>query len=130
MKCSVPEDDLGIVKAICISTEKGTAKTEVDSAEFVVQYGIKGDAHAGSSNRQVSLLSLQKIEEFRKHYTPGCIKDKGNKPKGEDHDGGKTEKPVCAHAGTDGYPQKYGYYVGQFVLRALGKPFQNAAFPQ
>ena len=51
--------------AICISSEKGTAKHEVEQAELVVQHGLKGDAHAGDWDRQVSLLSLQKIEEFR-----------------------------------------------------------------
>ena len=56
---------MGIIKAICISSEKGTAKTDTGCAELVVQHGIKGDAHAGQGHRQVSLLSLQKIETFR-----------------------------------------------------------------
>jgi MOSC domain-containing protein YiiM len=37
----------------------------VDRAEFAVDHGLKGDAHAGKWHRQVSLLSLQKIDEFR-----------------------------------------------------------------
>ena len=56
---------MGIIKAICISSEKGTAKHEVEQAEVIMQHGLKGDAHAGEGNRQVSLLSLQKIDEFR-----------------------------------------------------------------
>ena len=51
--------------AVCLSSEKGTAKHNAGKAEFTAGYGIEGDAHAGSWHRQVSLLSAQKIEEFR-----------------------------------------------------------------
>ena len=53
------------VMAICTSPEKGTAKHNVGKAEFAVNHGIKGDAHAGPWHRQVSLLSHDKIENFR-----------------------------------------------------------------
>jgi TatD DNase family protein len=53
------------ILAVCTSPEKGTAKRNVGRAEFVADHGLKGDAHAGSWHRQVSLLSHQKIEEFR-----------------------------------------------------------------
>jgi len=56
---------MGIVQAVCISAEKGTEKKDIGQGELVQQYGLKGDAHAGNGHRQVSLLSLQKIEEFR-----------------------------------------------------------------
>jgi len=56
---------LGTVRAVCLSAEKGRAKQDVGKAELVLQHGLKGDAHAGSWHRQVSLLSLQKIEAFR-----------------------------------------------------------------
>jgi TatD DNase family protein len=56
---------MGTVKAVCISAEKGTAKRNVGQAELVENHGLKGDAHAGSWHRQVSLLSLQKIDAFR-----------------------------------------------------------------
>ena len=56
---------MGTVRAVCVSDEKGTAKQDVGRAELVEQHGLKGDAHAGSGPRQVSLLSLQKIEAFR-----------------------------------------------------------------
>ena len=56
---------MGKVLAVCTSTEKGTAKKNVQRAEFVEGHGITGDAHAGAWHRQVSLLSHQKIEDFR-----------------------------------------------------------------
>ena len=56
---------MGIVKGICISERKGTQKTEVSSAELKKNWGIVGDAHAANWHRQVSLLSFEKIEDFR-----------------------------------------------------------------
>lgn len=53
------------VCGICISEEKGTRKHEVPSALFIEDWGIEGDAHAGKWHRQVSLLGLQQIEDFR-----------------------------------------------------------------
>jgi len=56
---------MGVVKAVCISEEKGVAKKDVGSGELVERHGLSGDAHAGDWHRQISLLSLQKIEAFR-----------------------------------------------------------------
>ncbi len=56
---------MSTVKAICISEKKGTQKHEVESAFLKEDFGIEGDAHAGKWHRQVSLLSYDKIEEFR-----------------------------------------------------------------
>ena len=53
------------ILAVCTSPEKGTAKHNVGKAEFIAGHGIKDDAHAGPWHRQVSLLSHQKIEDFR-----------------------------------------------------------------
>ena len=57
---------MGTVIAVCTSPEKGTQKTDVREAVFIEDFGIEGDAHAGKWHRQVSLLSYDKIEEFRK----------------------------------------------------------------
>lgn len=57
---------MGIVKAICISEKKGTQKHRVEEAVFIEDYGIENDAHAGKWHRQVSLLSYDKIEDFKK----------------------------------------------------------------
>ena len=56
---------MGKILAICISKEKGTQKEPIESAILVEDWGIEEDAHAGKWHRQVSLLSFEKIEEFR-----------------------------------------------------------------
>ena len=57
---------MGVIKGICISEKRGTAKHEIEEAILAKDWGIQGDAHAGHRHRQVSLLSYEKIEEFRK----------------------------------------------------------------
>lgn len=56
---------MGKVIATCISERRGTKKTNVNTVNLIVDHGVEGDAHAGNWHRQVSLLSFNKIEEFR-----------------------------------------------------------------
>ena len=56
---------MGNVIAVCVSEQKGTQKTNVGSARFIEDWGIEHDAHAGHWHRQVSLLSHDRVEEFR-----------------------------------------------------------------
>lgn len=56
---------MAIIKAICLSEKKGTAKHPVKEAKLIENHGLEGDAHAGNWHRQVSLLSYEKIEEFK-----------------------------------------------------------------
>lgn len=58
-------DNKGKVIAVCISEKKGIQKTEVPEVKLVPDWGIEGDAHAGKWHRQVSLLALEKIDEFK-----------------------------------------------------------------
>jgi MOSC domain-containing protein YiiM len=53
------------VLAVCTSPAKGSAKHNVGKARFITEHGIEGDAHAGPWHRQVSLLSFEKVEDFR-----------------------------------------------------------------
>ena len=57
---------MGIVKAVCISEKKGTQKQNVKTVQVLEDFGFEKDAHAGKWHRQVSLLSYEKIEEFRR----------------------------------------------------------------
>ena len=56
---------MAVIRAICISDQKGTQKYKIPEGTFIEDHGIEGDAHAGKWHRQVSLLSAEKIEEFR-----------------------------------------------------------------
>lgn len=56
-------DERGEVAAVCVSATTGTVKTPVERAEVRVGHGLVGDAHAGDWHRQVSLLSVEEIEQ-------------------------------------------------------------------
>ena len=56
---------MGKVIAVCTSERKGIEKTSVPQIKVIEDWGIEGDAHAGKWHRQVSLLSFDKIEDFR-----------------------------------------------------------------
>ncbi len=58
---------MAIVVAVSVSAKKGMRKQNVDSAAFLANFGIEGDAHASSEwHRQVSLLAIESIEKMRK----------------------------------------------------------------
>ncbi|MBQ8934616.1 MAG: MOSC domain-containing protein [Lachnospiraceae bacterium] len=60
------------VIAVCLSEKKGTQKSETNSVVLKENWGIEGDAHAGTWHRQISLLALERIEEFRKKGADVC----------------------------------------------------------
>lgn len=66
-----------VIKAVCISEEKGQIKHPVEKIELLQDWGIRGDAHAGNWHRQVSLLgtdSVAKVEEALKEtIAPGAF---------------------------------------------------------
>ena len=57
---------MGIIKAVCISEKRGTDKKNIHKREVIKGFGLKNDAHGGDWHRQVSLISFEKIEEFKK----------------------------------------------------------------
>ncbi len=57
---------MAILQAICVSERRGTPKTPVPEGELLADWGLRGDAHAGNWHRQVSLLGLGQIEDFRR----------------------------------------------------------------
>ena len=56
---------MGIVKAVCISEQKGTAKKNIGKCKLIENWGLEKDAHAGNWHRQVSLLSYEAVEAFK-----------------------------------------------------------------
>ncbi|MFZ7133319.1 MAG: MOSC domain-containing protein [Eubacteriales bacterium] len=55
---------MAIIKAINISTKKGVPKEPIPEGEFIVDFGLKGDAHGGNWHRQVSLLGQESIDKM------------------------------------------------------------------
>lgn len=55
----------GIVIAVSVSEKKGTKKRNVASVELKEDFGIVGDAHAGTKNREVSLLASESIKKMQ-----------------------------------------------------------------
>lgn len=56
----------GKIIAVSVSDKKGSRKINIESAELRENFGIVGDAHAGTKNRQVSLLAEESVEKMRK----------------------------------------------------------------
>lgn len=55
----------GKIIAISVSDKKGVKKNNVRLATLKEDFGIIGDAHAGTKNRQVSLLALESIKKMQ-----------------------------------------------------------------
>lgn len=56
--------EIGIVQALCVSSEKGTAKYPVEGVTIRSEHGIEGDAHAGFGHRQISALAYESVERM------------------------------------------------------------------
>lgn len=57
---------IGRIVSINISENKGTTKKAVKEATVIENYGIQGDAHAGSHwHRQISLLGIESIQKMK-----------------------------------------------------------------
>lgn len=53
------------VVAISISETKGVPKENIPEGNFIEDYGLEGDAHAGKWHRQVSLLGIESINKMK-----------------------------------------------------------------
>jgi hypothetical protein len=56
---------IATVLAVCTSKQKGAQKHAVAQAELKVDWGIRGDARAGSWHRQISLLGVESIRKIQ-----------------------------------------------------------------
>ena len=56
---------MGKITALCVSERRGTQKIFVESARFVTEFGIDGDAHAGDWHRQVSFIGQAEVDAFK-----------------------------------------------------------------
>lgn len=57
---------MGKLIAICTSENKGTEKKVVEKGVLIENFGLEKDAHAGNWHRQISLLEVEKIQDFNK----------------------------------------------------------------
>ncbi len=57
----------GRVVGVCISEKRGTGKINVGKGYLEKDYGLVGDAHAGTE-RQVSILPLELIEDVARSH--------------------------------------------------------------
>ena len=55
----------GLIVAVSVSLKKGVKKTNIRSGEFIENYGLENDVHAGDWHRQVSLLATESIGRIR-----------------------------------------------------------------
>ncbi len=55
---------MGKVIAVCASAKRGVKKTDMGAGEFIQDFGMKDDAHAGDWHRQISLLSYESMRAF------------------------------------------------------------------
>lgn len=53
------------VVAINISEKKGVPKVTIPEGNFIEEFGLEGDAHAGKWHRQVSLLGVESIDKMK-----------------------------------------------------------------
>lgn len=53
------------VVGLNISETKGVVKTPIAEGEFIEDFGLKDDAHAGKWHRQVSLLAIESYDKMR-----------------------------------------------------------------
>ena len=56
---------MAVITSVCRSERRGTVKQNIESGVLVENFGLEGDAHGGNWHRQVSLLSWEKIQEFK-----------------------------------------------------------------
>lgn len=54
--------------AVCASARRSDPKVDIGSGELRAGYGLVGDAHAGVSEREVSLLGIESIHRANAEY--------------------------------------------------------------
>lgn len=66
----------GKVVAINISKEKGVPKETIKVGNFIEDFGLEGDAHAGKWHRQVSLLGVESVNTMKEMGVKGLCSGK------------------------------------------------------
>ena len=91
---------MGKILAVCISDKKGVQKKPVKEGVIKEDYGIEGDAHAGSDSfRQISLLDTTSIDKMKKLRVELKDGDFGENIVTEDME--LLSLPIGSHIGTE-----------------------------
>ncbi|MGO0121996.1 MOSC domain-containing protein [Desulfothermobacter acidiphilus] len=118
--CSSAKNNLGTLVAVCLSHQKGTSKEPVSEALLVANWGLEGDAHAGTI-RPVSLLDEASALELTRaqglDYRPGVFAenlvvrglDLGRLQPGDQLEVGKALLEVIQR-GKPSQPHHYSYH--------------------
>ncbi|KYH28274.1 MULTISPECIES: MOSC domain-containing protein [Clostridium] len=53
------------ILSVNISKKKGIPKASIPEGNFIEEFGLEGDAHAGKWHRQVSLLGIESINKMK-----------------------------------------------------------------
>jgi len=103
------------IVAVSISTHKGVKKTNVPAAELIEGVGVRNDAHADGTHRQLSLLGIESIQRMRElgaDVHPGDFAEN------------LTTEGVCLYE----YPLGTRFLVGEDIeleLTQIGKQCHN-----
>ncbi len=96
----------GRLLSVNVSTKKGEAKQPVSEVVLREAHGIEGDVHAGSGERQVSLLAWESVEaqlELMREKGVKCPKAddlaRNAEASGEAVDDAKTHDPYALNPG-------------------------------
>ena len=97
----------GSVMSVNVSTKKGEAKKPVAEAMFKENWGIEGDVHAGSAEKQVSLLAWESVQRQLEE-----MREKGVKcPKASE----LTEKRGDGSPGDEELAELYELHPGDYA---------------
>ena len=108
------EKIMGKITGICISEKRGVQKHYIEEANIIKDWGIEGDAHGGKWHRQISLLSKEKVDDF--------------KAKGADiHPGSFGENLIVEGFDFSAMPVGTRFVIGDVVLEMtqIGKECHN-----
>jgi len=61
------------IVAVCQSGQRTDPKVDVGEGELRAGHGLVGDAHAGLSERQVSLLAMESIERANREHSVAAV---------------------------------------------------------
>jgi molybdopterin adenylyltransferase len=63
---------MGVIIAVCAGQRRTDPKRDIGKGYLREGYGLEGDAHAGLSEREISLLAMESIERINEEHGVGA----------------------------------------------------------